>query len=238
VTTFLALVLIAGLVYTLLQLKAGAAWGPPVTVVLTVLLFGLTVVRMGCQRSEARPAETATVCAFEQVVARKAAEELVDHLPPGRSVLVFSLGPAPESHEAMVAGLEEVFSPRDISIAAVLPPVAPNKADPQRHQRHLEEALDQFPDTRGIIIYGSPVADMERFEPAEPRLPLALVAQRLSPAEAVARVQRGTATVVVTPRPGANWTRVANTADPERRFERACLLVTKANAAEVARSLK
>ena len=237
--TYLVVIpLAAALVYAVVRMKAGASWGPPATALLSAALVLFTILNATCRARGPRTFDRAAANAFDHVVARRLAAALGPRMRRGSTVLVFALGAEPESHTAMVAGLTEGFEPCEVTIAAILPPIPPNQADPNKQRQALDAALAKHPGVGGILIYGDPSADMEDLSPGDTKLPLGILAQRLTPHEALARVLAGTAAAVLVPKPNVNWPAVTRIKDPEKRFDATYFLITADNADEIQASLQ
>ena len=239
-TTVLLILLAAALIYAVIQMKAGAEWARSATVGLAVLIVLLAIVRWSCRGEPAgAPADAAEVVSSQQMSARMLAGALGKHMPKGSAAIVFALPMDEAADEAMREGLKEGFEPHQITLAAVIPPVAPDPTDPQKPQRTWQAALAKHPKASGIIIYGNAAADMEDFTPPpEKKLPVAIMAHRLTAQQAVKRVTEGSAAVIVVARPDANWPKIARMTSPRRRFEAAYLLITPDNVAEVEKDLR
>jgi hypothetical protein len=238
-THVVVLALAAALIYAVVKMKAGARWGRPATIVVAVLIISFTVVRWSCRRRSEPRVDPAAALGFEQTSARMLADALGKHMRRGSTTVVFALGVEPDSHEAMVAGLEEGFEPHEITVAAVLPPIPLSEANPKKQREEFDAALAKHPDAGGVIIYGDPAADMEGLEASgNKKLRLGIMAQRLTPLQALQRVKERTATVVIVPRPGVNWAKVTRTEDPERRFRKTYLLITPDSVDEIEKTLR
>lgn len=236
-TTTLILLLAAALGYSFLRMRAGADWARPATVAFALPILLLTVVRGSCTSTAPRTVDLAAASAFEQTTARRLAEALGRQMRRGSRAVVFALTADPNTHDAMVAGLEKGFEPYGIILAAVLPPIPRAEHDPQRQLEDYEAALAEHPNVGGVVIYGNPAADMERMPSAPTGIPVAIMAQRLTAREALRRVKRGTAAVVVVLRPGVDWPAVARIQNPAKRSNETYLLITPQNAAATERSL-
>ena len=238
-STVLLILLAAALVYTIVQMKAGEEWARPATTVLAVVIILLAIVRWSCRGTPGSPPEdTAAVTSFEHTIAQTLADALGKQMPQGSQALVFALVAEPETYEAMTAGLAEGFKPYGITVAAVLPPIAPSQGNPGEQHKAYEAELAKHPEAAGVLIYGSPAADMEGLVPAgEKKLPLAIRAQRLTAAEAIQRVKEGTAHVVLVTRPDVNWPKVTRIKNPDRRFGKTYWLITPETAAEIEKEL-
>lgn len=234
----LILLLAVGLVYAVVQMKAGAEWGKPATVALAVLIILLAVVRVSCRGAGPTRTDVAEAEEAGFTIAQGAADALGRQLPSGGSVLVFALSADPDSHDALEDGLKKGFEPHNVAIAAIVPPFEPGS--PEQHQRAFDALIARHPGVAAILIFGDPANNMEDFvpQPTKGRTPplTGIVAERLTAAQALQRVKDGTAVAVVVRRPDIDWAAVARLR-PRKRFERTYLVVTPDTVAETEKEL-
>ena len=224
----------AALIYLVVQMRAGADWAPKAIVGLTAVTL-LVSVGWWCSQSAPDPgSELAAAATADEVLAREVAAAFAKHVPKGRSVVVFAIPADPDARQWMLNGLKKGLEPHGLTLAAIAPPIVQTENDPRGSVGGFDAVLARHPKAGGVIIYGSPEADMEGIEQGgRTDLPLAIVSQRLSPKEAIQRVKDRTATVVSVVRPNIDWMAIKDVKDPTERFHKIRLIITPDNVAEV-----
>jgi len=252
-STVLLILLLAALIYTVVQMKAGAEWGKPAVVGLTVLIVLVALGRWACRGRPRTEADLQATYSYAQACNYELANALGKHMPKGGKALVFAMAMGPEGHQAMLDGLNKGFEPYGITIGGVEMPLGstgggaampgmPDRTpppDPAKLQKEYQAVLAKYPDAAGLLIFGGPQYNMESFVPeGDKKLPLGIMGDKLTPAEAVARVKAGTATVVCVLRPDIDWPTVAKISSAQRKFRRTYFLVTPDTVADIEDELK
>ena len=239
--TFVIIVLAAGLVFSVVKMRAGEDWARTATPVLAVLIIVFGPVRLlACRSSgpggQAMDMESAT--SFEQTCAREFATAAGKFMRKGSKALVFVFAEGPEFYESMVAGLKEGLGAHGVTLGPMLPPIEAPQHNPGLQAQQFKDVLAKHPDVGGCLIYGNPIADMEEIKPPDDKVQVGIMAHRLKPKEAIKRVKEGGIAVVVLPKPNINWAKVVRISNPDKRFARTYLVITRDNVAEVEKELQ
>ena len=231
-------VLGVALVYAAMQAKGGASWAPKAIVALAIAIIIVSVASWfprGGSGADAALAEAATA---DEAIAREIASAFGKHLAKGNSVVVFAVPADPDARRWMLEGLEKGLEPHGLTVAALAPPMVQGEKDPRGGVGGFESVLERHPNAGGIIIYGTPEADMEDIEQGhDTDLPLAIVAQRLTPDQAIQRVKDGTATLISVVRPNIDWMAIKDVTDPIKRFHKIRIIVTPDTLADAEKAL-
>ena len=107
---------------------------------------------------------------------------------------------------------------------------------PPRHHmfRDLQISMEINVDAPSIIK--APVIPAVRTDHGG--VQVGIMAHRLKPKEAIKRVKEGGIAVVVLPKPNINWAKVVRISNPDKRFARTYLVITRDNVAEVEKELQ
>jgi len=235
-TTAILIVLGVALVYVAVQMKAGASWAPKAAAALAVLVIAVGVARWGCQQEADPEDEIAEALSAEEASAREMASALAKHVAKGRKVLVFATIADPDAYDRVVQGLKQGLEPCGATFGIVSPPVRPDDPEGRMLHRDCQAIVARHPEVGGVLVYGDPAADLEDFVP-KGKLPVGILARRLKPKEAVARVKQGTAAVVAIVRPDVDWSEIDKLDGPVAKFRRTYLVITQENVDEIEKQL-